>query len=396
MSGPLAGIQVVDLTRALAGPYCTLVLGDLGAEVVKIEQPSGGDETRHWGPPFIADQSAYFMSINRNKRSLALDLKSPDGLEVLKRLTARADVLVENFRPGAMQRLGLAYEQARALNPRLIYCSISGFGQSGPRARQPAYDQIMQGLSGAMSLTGPLEGPPTKFGIAISDIGAGMWAAMAISAALFWRERSGQGQWIDTSMFGGLVALLTFQAGRFFATGQAPGLGGNKHPSIAPYETFRTNDGWLNVACGNERHWERFCNALGLQDLLTDERFSRNASRVQHRAELLERLEPRFAAMSTQDAISALEAEEVPAGPVFDLAEVFSDAQAEHLRLRRELSHPSAGQISTTGFPWDFSGCHPDIRYPPPQLGQHTDEVLSSVGYDSATIARLRNQGVVG
>ncbi|MCC7106315.1 MAG: CoA transferase [Chloroflexi bacterium] len=395
MAGPLNGIQVVDLTRALAGPYCTLVLGDLGADVIKIEQPGSGDETRGWGPPFVADQSAYFMSINRNKRSLTLDLKAPEGQEILGRLIDRADVLVENFRPGAMARLGFSYDHAQQRNPKLIYCAVSGFGQTGPRANQPAYDQIVQGLSGAMSLTGPVEGPPSKFGIAISDIGAGMWAAMAVNAALFHRERTGQGQFIDTSMIGGLVALLTFQAGRYFATGNAPGLGGNRHPTIAPYETFKTSDGWLNVACGNEGHWQRFCRALGLDDLLADERFASNALRVQHRPALSERLEPHIASMTTGQAVSALEAAEVPAGPVFNLAQVFADPQAKHLQLQRSMEHLTAGLVHSTGFPWEFGQSPAEIRLPPPVLGQHTDEVLAALDYTPARIADLRSRGVV-
>jgi formyl-CoA transferase len=395
MSGPLDGVRVVDLTRALAGPYCTMILGDLGAEVVKIEQPGAGDETRGWGPPFIADQSAYFLSINRNKKSLTLDLKRPEGLEVVRRLVRWGDVLVENFRPGTLGRLGLDYEQARRLNPRLIYCSVSGFGQDGPRANQPAYDQIVQGLSGVMSLTGPAEGPPTKFGVAISDIGAGMWAACAVGTALYHRERSGEGQWIDTTMLGGMVALLTFQAGRYFTTDQPPGLAGNKHPTIAPYETYKTSDGWLNVACGNEGHWRRFCRALGVEDLLSDERFATNASRVRHRAELNARLEPHIEKSRTAEAVAALEAAEVPAGPVFDLGEVFADPQAEHLQLRRTLAHPTAGEVSVTGFPWQYSQTPAEIRVPPPTLGQHTDEVLVSLGYEPGEIRQLRSSGAV-
>jgi crotonobetainyl-CoA:carnitine CoA-transferase CaiB-like acyl-CoA transferase len=372
-----------------------MVLGDLGADVVKIEQPGTGDETRGWGPPFLGDESAYFISINRNKRSLTLDLKRPAGLDVLRRLVERADVLVENFRPGTMARFGLDYTSAKALNQRLIYCSVSGFGQDGPRARQPAYDQIVQGLSGAMSLTGPADGPPTKFGIAISDIGAGMWAALAIGMALFHRERAGEGQSIDTSMLGGLVGLLTFQAGRYFSTGSVPGLAGNKHPTIAPYETYRTADGWLNVACGNEGHWRRFCEALGLDDLLADGRFQSNADRVRNRAELNARIEPHLAQTKAADAVAALEAAEVPAGPVFDLAEVFADPQAQHLQLQRRLDHPTVGEVSVTGFPWSFSQTEAEVRLPPPLLGQHNDQILAELGYDATERAALRQAGAL-
>ncbi|HYU18709.1 MAG TPA: CoA transferase [Chloroflexota bacterium] len=395
MPGPLDRVRVVDLTRALAGPYCTLILGDMGAEVIKVELPGSGDETRVWGPPFLEGESSYFMSINRNKKSLTLDLKRPAGREVLGRLVAPADVLVENFRPGAMARLGLSYEQAARLNPRLVYCSISGFGQTGPRAGQPAYDQILQGMGGAMSLTGPADGPPTKFGIPIGDIAAGMFGAYAIACALFARERGGRGQWIDTSMLGSQVALLTFQAGRYFATGTAPGPGGNRHPSIGPYETFAARDGYVNVACGNERMWQRFCKALGLSELLGDPRFSSNADRVANREPLSDRIQERLADMRAAEVIRTLEAAEVPCGPVYSLAEVFDDAQTEHLELRRRLSHPRAGEISVTGFPWRLSETPAEVRLPPPLLGEHTDEVLQELGYSGAQIEGLRDEGVV-
>src|SRR5215469_3921961 len=288
MGGPLSGVRVVDLTRALAGPYCTLLLGDMGADVIKIELPGSGDETRQWGPPFVAGESSYFMSVNRNKRSVTLDLKSAAGLEALKRLVTTADVLVENFRPGTLDRLGLSYPEAKTLNPSLIYCSVSGFGQTGPRAKQPAYDAILQGMGGVQFLSGERDGGPTRVGVPIADISAGMFAAYAVAAALFWRERDPQhrGQHIDTSMLGGQVGLLTYQAGRYFATDTAPGRIGNRHASIAPYEMFRTSDGFVNVAAANEPMWQRFCRALDLAPLLSDARFATNPDRVTNRAEL--------------------------------------------------------------------------------------------------------------
>ena len=395
MPGPLDGVRVLDLTRALAGPYCSLMLGDMGAEVVKVELPGSGDETRGWGPPFIAGESSYFLSISRNKKSVTLDLKRDEGREILHKLAARSDVLVENFRPGAMARLGLSYEQAARLNPALVYCSISGFGQTGPRAQQPAYDQILQDMGGAMSLTGPAQGPPTKFGIPIGDIAAGMFGAYAVVCALFARASSGKGQWIDTSMLGGQVALLTFQAGRYFATGQAPGLAGNRHPSIAPYETFGASDGYVNVACGNEGMWLRFCRALGLDDLLEDPRFKTNADRVTNREPLSQRIQQRFAELTVRDAVAMLEAVEVPTGPVSTLADVFADPQTEHLELRRRVQHPKLGEISVTGFPWHMSDTPPEVRVPPPLLGEHTHEVLRELGYSDEQLAHLRNEGVV-
>src|SRR5438552_11207 len=305
MPGPLSGTGVVDLTRALAGPYCTLLLGDMGADVIKIELPGTGDETRQWGPPFLAGESSYFMSVNRNKRSITLDLKSAAGISALHKLTQSADVLVENFRPGTMERLGLSYAQACQLNPSLVFCSVSGFGQTGPRARQPAYDAILQGMGGVQSLTGEANGGPTRVGVPIGDIAAGMFAAYAVSSALLWRERDPErrGQLIDTSMLGGQVALLTYQAGRYFATGSAPQRIGNRHASIAPYEMFKASDGYVNVAAANEPMWQRFCRALDLVALLSDARFATNPDRVRNRDALSSAIETRLRSLSVAEVI---------------------------------------------------------------------------------------------
>src|SRR5258708_3524092 len=288
MAGPLSGTRVIDLTRALAGPYCTLLLGDMGADVIKVELPGSGDETRQWGPPFLAGESSYFLSVNRNKRSITLDLKSAAGLEALRRLVTSADVLVENFRPGTMDRLGLSYERAQELNAALIYCSVSGFGQTGPRSRQPAYDAILQGMGGVQYLSGEADGGPTRVGVPIVAISARMFAACAVSSALSWRERDPErrGQLIDTSMLGGQVALLTYQAGRYFATDTAPQRIGNRHASIAPYEMFKASDGYVNVAAANEPMWQRFCKALELPEVPSHPPFATHPQRVTNRAAL--------------------------------------------------------------------------------------------------------------
>jgi formyl-CoA transferase/CoA:oxalate CoA-transferase len=390
----LAGIVVLDLTRALAGPYCTLMLGDLGADVLKVEPP-GGDETRGWGPPFIAGESAYFLTVNRNKRSLTLNLKVPAAREVLHRLVQQADILVENFRPGTLARLGLSPQQALALNPRLIYTAVSGFGQDGPRRDQPAYDQILQGLGGIMSLTGTEESGPLKAGIPIGDLAAGMFAAFATVAALYERTRSGQGQIIDTSMLGGLVALLSHQAGAYFATGQPPRRVGNRHPLIAPYEALPTADGYINVGVANEAIWARFCRALGLEALQDDPRFRTNAERVTNREALIAAITPRLRELTMAEAIALLERAEVPCGPIYDLAQVFADPQVLHLGLRATVEHPTAGTVQMPGMAFRLSRTPGTIRRPAPRLGEHTDEILTAAGFTAAEITALRVAGAL-
>ena len=320
----LEGIRVLDLTRALAGPFCTLMLGDYGADVIKIEIPGAGDDTRHWGPPFIGDESAYFLSINRNKRSLTLNFKEEKAREIFLKLVESSDVVVENFTPGVMGRFGLEYETVKRANPGIIYCSISGFGQDGPYQSRPAYDQIMQGISGLMSITGDPEGEPEKIGVAVTDIGAGMWAAFAVMSALYRREQDDQGQYIDISMLDAQVAWLTYQAGYYFAYGRAPQRLGKAHPTLVPYQAFMAKDGkYFNVAVGSERLWDRFCQAVKREDLKDHPDYATNGVRVENRAALAPLLQEYFLTREADEWVADLQANSVPAGPINDLADVF-------------------------------------------------------------------------
>lgn len=376
-SDPLAGVRVLDLTIALAGPYCTLILGDLGADVVKVEPPEG-DQSRGWGPPFVEGESSYFLSVNRNKRSVVLDLKSEQGRRHALELASRADVVVENLRPGAVARLGLGYEDVRARNAGVIYCSVSGFGQD--RAALAGYDQIVQGTSGVMSLTGEGDGPPSKFGVPIGDMSAGMFAAHAILAALFARQRTGEGRYIDVAMQDSLMALLTYQAGRYFATGEAPRRQGNHHPTIAPYGTFPTRDGFINVAVGSESQWRSFCAATGLDALVADPRFATNRDRQSNRGELHGAIEGRLSERTTAEWQRDLEAAGVPAGPILDLDQVFAEPGVRARGTEVVTRHPKAGDWHMVAAPWHLDGERFAVRRPPPLLGEHTDEVLRELG----------------
>ena len=393
--GALAGIHVVDLTRALAGPYCTLLLADHGADVVKIEIPGAGDETRGWAPPHMNGVSAYYLAINRNKRSVTCDLKTPEGKEIIERLIERGDVVVENFSPGVMARLGFPDDRIRAINRRAIVCHISGFGQDGPGRAWAAYDLVVQGMGGVMSLTGHVGDEPTMVGVPQADMVAGMFAAFAIAAALEARHRTGEGQVIDASMLGGQVALLSRQAARYFADGTVPGPEGNVHSSIVPYQTFRAADGFVNVCCANNALFERLCRAIDLEELLDDPRFADNTSRVEHRDALVPLLEARIGRIQKAEVVRKLRAANVPVGPISDLAEVFSDPVVRHLGLVAEVDHPVAGRVRAPGIPVRFSDTPGSVRRYPPLLGEHTDEVLQDLGYTVAEIAKLRSDGAI-
>ena len=393
--GALAGIRVVDLTRALAGPYCTLMLADHGADVVKIEIPGTGDETREWAPPHMNGISAYYLAINRNKRSVTLDLKHPDGKRVLERMIERADAVVENFSPGVLGRLGFPDDRVRAMNRRAILCHISGFGQDGPGRAWAAYDLVVQGMGGVMSLTGPPDGDPVMVGVPQADIVAGMFAAFAIVAALEARHRTGEGQVIDATMIGGQVALLSRQAARYFADGTVPRPEGNVHASIVPYQTFKAMDGFVNICCANNALFERLCRAIDLEDLLEDARFADNGSRVANRHELTALIDARVSRMKKADLVRKLREVNVPVGPINDLHEVFTDPVVRHLGLIAEVDHPTAGRVRAPGIPVRLSGTPPSVRSHPPLLGEHTDQILEELGFTSAEVAKLRADGAV-
>jgi crotonobetainyl-CoA:carnitine CoA-transferase CaiB-like acyl-CoA transferase len=390
---PLQGITVLDLTRVLSGPYCTMLLADLGARVIKIEHPRKGDDTRGWGPPFQSGESSYFMSINRNKESVTLDFKQPEGRAVLERLVAGADVLVENFRPGTLTKLGLDYASIQAAHSRLIYCSISGYGQTGPRRREAGYDAVMQGEGGLMSITGGGDGPPYRLGVAIADIVSGMFAAQGITAALFARERTGRGQAVDIAMLDSVAALLSYQAGIYFATGTPPRRLGNRHPTIVPYETFTASDGEFVLAVGNDDQWRRFCAVAGLAE---DERFATNRQRVLAYDELRPLVARQLGAQPRAYWIERLTAAGVPCGSVRDLHELFSDPQIAARAMIAELQHPAVGAMRVLGTPLKLSDTAASIRTPPPTLGQHTADVLTrDAGVPPADIEALRAKGVI-
>jgi crotonobetainyl-CoA:carnitine CoA-transferase CaiB-like acyl-CoA transferase len=402
--GPLAGLRVVDCSTVLAGPYCTMLLGDLGADVIKVEPPDG-DATRGWGPPWVSSSAggrrtaAYYLAVNRNKRSLRLDLKSRDGAAILAKLLERGDVLVENHRVGAFARLGFDDDSLRRLNPELVHLAITGFGTKGPSAPLPGYDFMIQAMSGLMSITGVPDaegGRPTKVGVAISDVVTGMLGAVAILAALFDRDRTTRaGQRIDVSLFGATLASLVNQAQNSFAEGSAPTRLGNAHPNIVPYETFETSDGPIAVAVGSERQWRRFCEVLGRPELASDPRFASNGDRVANRAELRPILAERFRARGAEAWLAELARASIPCGPINNIATAFSSPEAAALDMTVEQVHPSWGVIQQVGIPFQLSRTPATIRTPPPELGANTDEILAGLGYSDSEIVDLRDRKVV-
>jgi len=393
--GPLAGVRVLDLTRVLAGPFCSMLLGDMGAEVIKIEEPGKGDDTRSW-PPFTGGEATYFMAVNRNKRSVTLNLKAPEGQGILRALVRKSDVLLENFRPGTMERLGLGCGALTRLNPRLVYCSISGFGESGPEAARAGYDLIVQAESGVMDLTGFADGPPVKVGNSIADLVAGMSAAHGVTLALLARTRTRRGQKVEIAMLDVMASLLTYQAGIYFGTGQRPARRGNAHPSIVPYEVFRAADAFLVLGVANSSLWAKCCGALERPGLARDPRYDTEAKRVQHRDTLIPLLNEILGAKTAAEWVTRFEAAGVPVGRIRSVAEV---CESEHLKARGmivTLPHPTATQVTVMGVPIRLQATPGKVASAPPVLGQHTDRVLKSiVGLKAAEIARLRRGGVI-
>lgn len=378
---PLEGLTVLDFTRVLSGPYCTMQLGDLGARVIKIEQPGRGDDTRAWGPPFLNGESAYFLSINRNKESVALDLKDPRAAVIIDALVARADIVVENFRTGTLERLGWGYAAVAARHPRIVYCSIAGFGQTGPRRLEAGYDAMMQGEAGLMSITGAADGPPYRLGVAIADIATGMFAVQGILAALYAREKTGRGQLVDIAMLDSVTALLTYQASIAFATGATPTRMGNRHPSIAPYDTFPTADGDFVLSVGNDDQFGRLARVIGRPELAADAPYMTNADRVRNYDALRRELTRSFASWKRSDLLEALGHVGVPASAVRTITEALADPQVVARDMIVPLEHASAGPIRVLGTPLKLSDTPPGIRRPPPTLGQHTSAVLQELGY---------------
>jgi formyl-CoA transferase len=400
---PLEGIRVLDLTRALAGPFCTMMLGDLGADVIKVERPGRGDESRGWGPPFVGEpygpypgESAYFISTNRNKRSITVNLKSSDGQEIVRRLAAVSDVFVENFRTGVLGGMELGYEDLSGVYPRLVYCSISGYGRTGPYADRPGYDLVIQAEGGFMGITGPEEGPPCRVGVPIIDITSGMFAATAILAALRARDVTGEGQLVDVSLLDAQVALLTNVASNHLVGGEGHRRLGNAHPNIAPYEAFPARDRWFVLAAGNERLWATLCDLLNRPDLKDDPRFADNNARVANRPALREVLDEEFRARDADEWLVLLRQAGLPCGPINTIPDVFAHPQVQARDLILEAEHPSAGTVRFSGFPYKLSQTQAGVRRPPPQLGQHTEEVLGELlDYSAGDVAALQERGIV-
>jgi crotonobetainyl-CoA:carnitine CoA-transferase CaiB-like acyl-CoA transferase len=401
-TGPLDGITVLDLSRVLAGPSCTQMLGDLGAEIIKVERPGVGDETRTWGPPFVRDaggtettESGYYLSANRNKRSVSINFARPEGAALVRRLLERADVLIENFKVGGLSEYGLAYAQLCREFPRLVYCSITGYGQDGPYAARPGYDLMAQGAGGIMSVTGESDGPPVKVGVAVNDVMSGLYAAVAILSALRHRDRTGRGQHIDIALLDVQVAWLYNVGLNYLLSGKVPGRWGTAHPNTVPYQVFPTSDGHVILGANNDTQFRRLCDVAGAPELAADPRFSTNSMRLKHRTELVERVAGLTRKHTTQDWVERLEAAGLPCGPVNTIDRVFDDPQVLHREMKISMAHP-ASPVPLIGSPLKLSDTPVSFRRPPPTLGQHTDEVLEGLlKLTAAERASLREGGII-
>jgi glutaryl-CoA transferase len=403
MAGPLAGIRVLDLSRVLAGPWAGQNLADLGADVIKIERPNVGDDSRAFGPPWVKDaqgretrDSAYFTSANRGKKSVTVNLQRPDGQALVRELAAKSDVLLENYKFGDLRRYGLGYDDLKIINPRLIYCSVTGFGQTGPYRERPGYDFMIQGMGGMMSVTGEPGGEPQRAGVPIADIITGMYASIAICAALAHRASSGKGQHLDLALLDSQIALLAYQNTNYFATGKPPRRIGNLHPNIVPYQPFHASDGEVILACGNDNLYRKFCAAAGCPELASDPRFASNGKRVENRDELKRLLDAIFARRTTREWVELLDAAGVPNGPINDIAQVFAEPQVKARGVKIEVDHPTAGKLPMVASPMRFSATPLEHNVPPPLLGQHTEEVLRGIlGKSAEDVARLKASGAV-
>ena len=376
---PLSGVKVLDLTRIVSGPFATMLLGDLGAEIIKIEEPVSGDESRTYGPPFVNGESAYFLSINRNKKSCAINLKTPEGIALIRELALKSDVLIENFRPGTLKKFGLSYEELKKQNPGLIYCAITGFGQTGPDSHRPGYDLIIQGESGVMDITGDPDGPPTKVGTSIADLLTGQYASQGVLAALVERSRTGEGRRVEVAMYDCLASLLTFNAGGYFATGNTPKRKGNSHPSIVPYETFETLDGWINIGVANDKFWNSFCKIIDRLDLQNDPKFAMASDRVKNRLELLPKIREIIKGNKKSHWIDLLEKAGIPSGMIKNVGEVCDSEQLISRGMILNMPHPTAGIVKNIDSPLRFDDRNDEVHAAPPILGQHTHEILSNV-----------------
>ncbi len=393
---PLTGIRILDLSRILAGPTCTMSLGDLGAEVIKVEQPGRGDDTRTWGPPFSGGEAAYYLSCNRNKKSITIDLKNPRGIELIKELVKTSDVFVENFKPGLTKRFGIDYETLREINPRLVYCSITAYGQDGPYRDRPGYDMVLSAVGGLMWITGEQEGDPCKVGVAITDVHTGIHAAGAIMASLIWRERSGKGQFIDCSLLDIQASALANIASNYLVAGQEAKRWGTAHESIVPYQVFNTKDFPVAIAAANQKLWENFARALDKDEWLDDPRFESNPKRVENRKALLPLVAERMKEKTCDEWMEILLEAQVPCGPVNNMERLFNDPQIMHRNMIKEIPHPTIGNLRLCGVPVKYSDTPASITLPPPLVGEHTGEILKDVlGYDEGQVESLKDDGVV-